>query len=149
MKKFYFSIICTFLLFFSANSLFAQESIEIDFNQPLTDWVKYKTHDLADIYYKLTDCKTQQEVQQVLFKVVNKSNRAADVEWEFKLFFGDDEVVRTPDDMKIKLALEAGSTKEGDCDFSVKNKLCLFVADSGGGLEVTKINLINLKIVQN
>lgn len=33
MKKIYFSIICTFLLFFSANSLFAQENIKIDLNQ--------------------------------------------------------------------------------------------------------------------
>jgi len=33
MKKFYYSIICTLFLLFSANCLFAQENTEIDLNQ--------------------------------------------------------------------------------------------------------------------
>lgn len=81
MKKIYFLIVFSTLLFFSANSTFAQESIEIDFNQ---DEIIRQCLTFAPLVEKIPAEIKQQNTKYYIFNHESFFNFSPDLEIDGK-----------------------------------------------------------------
>jgi hypothetical protein len=143
-------LVILFLLLLPSFPIYAQGNINLtstDANS-LTDWQVCKHLDLADIYYKKAVCQRNDEVsfQYLLIKVVNTSGEAIQIAWEYKLFINNEEVVKSPDDMKLQFSLDAKCSVEGKCQDEDNNKLKVFIAEGTGASMINSFDLTNLSI---
>lgn len=143
-------LVTLFLLLLPSLSISAQGNISLtstDANS-LSDWQVCKHLDLADIYYKKIVCQPNDEVsfQYLLIKVVNTSGEAIQIAWEYKLYINNEEVVKSPDDMRLQFNLEAKCSIEGNCQVDNKNKLKLFISEGTGPSMINSFDLTNLSV---
>lgn len=138
------------VLFFLAVPIFAQDPIDLSkfTANDQSGWKVYKNLESANIFCKKVICKIDDEVSftYMLFKVVNTSNQSIEITWEFKFYINDQELVKSPDDMQVKLTIEANNIKEGDCQIADDNKLKVLVSEQSGPAMITSIDLVSIKI---
>jgi hypothetical protein len=131
------------VLVFSSLVSFAQE-----------DWRIYKSVNGVNIYTKEADCvfKDGSSMNQtvVLFKIVNKNNKAMTIEWDTRIWYNGVESINnsSPEERHVKFTIEANSVLKGDCSLKAKN-LYLYkkFLDFEKSKMMTKFILDNLKVV--
>jgi hypothetical protein len=147
LKIFLFCFLTLFTFSTYAQGSITLSNINTD-NQ--TGWQVFKHLELADIYYKNTNCSLEGGLsfQYLLIKVVNQSPQAINVEWEYKFYYNDQEIIKSPDDMQVKLSIDANSFKEGVCNFDGNSSLKVLVSENDGSALITSIDLVNININQ-
>jgi len=121
----------------------------ITYGEYNNDWQLYKSLELADIYFKYSDCSDPANgfyPEYILFKVQNKTANKIYIHWEFNTEYDGIPSKSSSDENLVQVKLEANQAMEGRCRNLAESKLGLFVRlKEQSQQKLTDFNLADLK----
>jgi len=113
------------------------------------DWQLYKSLELADIYFKYSDCSDPANgfyPEYILFKVQNKTANKIQIQWDFNTEYNGIPSKSSSNENHVQVQLEANQAMEGRCRNLAESKLGLFVRlKAQSQQKLTDFNLVDLK----
>jgi len=130
-KWFLLSIVSLAFMLFASDAEAQEHNVlsEIELGNYMQEWKMLKTMELADIFYKYSDCSDPSNgvyPERILFKVVNKTDNKVYVYWEYLLEYDNQPANASPNENLVQVHLEPNQSLEGNCDNLHQTKLGIF-----------------------
>ena len=114
-----------------------------------SDWELKVSAEKIDIFTKYADCSDPSNgfyPEQVLFKVINKTDQNIYVYWEYETAYDGVPSTSSADERLVQIQLEPTQTLEGACNTIHETKLGVFVRYIGQQPVLSSLILSNLNI---